>query len=100
MAMNIAGMVKGEPFTIPVGTIVYPVHSINGKLFATSAIKTVRPSNYKTYRLLPTDGNFRSFIFRNKKKGKAFGIALFDTPVKNIIGCIVDFNKALTDLPL
>jgi len=99
MTTRLAGVWKGEEFTIPAGSVVYPVHEVNGKLFATSKVKTYRASIHKTYRLIPSDGQFRSFHYRNKEKGTQFGIALFEKKVKNVVGCIVDFKKVHNDLP-
>lgn len=100
MTTGLAGIWKNTEFKIPAGTYVYPVHEINGKLFATSKVKTHRSSEHKTYRLIPVTGNFRSFHYRNKEKGTQFGIALFEKKVKNVVGCIVDFRKIVPmDLP-
>ncbi len=88
-----------EPFNIPAGTRVWPVMvAPNAKLWAGKEVVTHREATYKSFRKLPTDGNFRTFHDRNEN-GRKFIIALFEKPTVfrgvMVVGCIVD----MTELP-
>jgi hypothetical protein len=104
MAVELAGVYNGSEFTIPAGTMVNPVYRRpNGSIYAEGGVRTIRESLHTTFRLLPTDGRFRTFIERNTNNGTAFAIALFENPVRTsrgvAIGCVVDLMRVEKDLP-